>query len=269
MKAKLGDAVVFVADILENARDALKAVNERAKEALKEVPQETRVAKPDGSTRYMRPRPGAARMYPETDVPPIQILQNYIENLRKHLPELPEQKMQRLKRDYGLNEKLAKQILDSEFSQLFEEVVKAGKVSPIMVAVTLTETLKALKRDGVEVGNVSDEQLFELFRLVGSGEATKEAVADVIIWLSKHEGAKVAEAVDALGLGMLSQTELEKIVDGLIEENRGLLVERGEKAFGVLMGLVMKKVRGKAKAEFVSEMVKRKLRDFQKIMRDG
>jgi len=46
-------------------------------------------------------------------------------------------------------------------------------------------------------------------------------------------------------------------------------VERGEKAFGALMGLVMKKVRGKAKAEFVSEMVKRKLRDFQKTMRDG
>lgn len=269
MKAKPSDTVVFVADISENASDALKAVNERAKEALKEVPQETRAAKPDGSTRYMRPRPGAARMYPETDVPPIQISQSYIENLLKRLPELPEQKMQRLKRDYGLNEKLAKQILDSEFSQLFEEVVKASTVSPTMVAVTLTETLKALKRDGIEVGNVSDEQLFELFRLVGLGEVTKEAVADVIVWLSKHDGAKVAEAVDALGLGMLSQTELEKIVDGLIEENRGLLVERGEKAFGALMGLVMKKVRGKAKAEFVSEMVKRKLRDFQKTMRDG
>src|SRR5208283_3876947 len=63
------DAVVFVADTAENVLDALKAVVERAQEALIGVPAETRTAKEDGTTRYMRPRPGAARMYPETDIP--------------------------------------------------------------------------------------------------------------------------------------------------------------------------------------------------------
>jgi len=134
-----------------------------------------------------------------------------------------------LKESLRLSDKLINQLEKSEKQRLFDKIVKTTNVPPTLVAVTLTETLKALKRDGIEVGNVSDEQLFELFRLVGLGEVTKEAVADVIVWLSKHDGAKVAEAVDALGLGMLSQTELEKIVDGLIEENRGLLVERGEK----------------------------------------
>lgn len=262
--AKMSDVVVFVADILQNASDALKAVNERAREALKEVPQETRAAKPDGSTRYMRPRPGAARMYPETDVPPIQISQDYIESLRTRLPELPEEKMQRLMRDYELNKKLARQVLNSEFSQLFEEAVKEKGVSPTMVAVVLTETLKALKREGVEVGNVSDEQFLELFRRVGLGEVAKEAASDIIVWLSKHRGAKVIEAIVALGLGMLSESELEEIVDELIEENRSFLVERGEKAFGFLMGLVMRRVRGKARAKFVSEIVKRKIEEFTK-----
>jgi len=260
--AKSDDAVVFVADIQENASDALKAVNERAKEALKGVPQETRAAKPDGSTRYMRPRPGAARMYPETDVPPIQIYRDYIDNLRKRLPELPEQKMQRLMRDHGLNAKLAKQVIDSEFSQLFEEAIKESKVSPTMVAVVLTEMLKALKRDGVEVENVSDEQFLQLFRLVGIGEIAKEAASDIIVWLSQHDEAKVVEAVDTLGLGMLSQNDLEKIVDKLIEENQSLLIERGNRAFDLLVGLVMKQVRGRVKVEFVREIVKRKLKDF-------
>ena len=264
MNAEQGDAVVFVADVLGNASDALKAVNERAKEALKKVPHETRAAKPDGSTRYMRPRPGAARMYPETDVPPIQISRGYVESLRKCLPELPERKMQRLMQDYGLNEKLSKQVLDSEFSQLFEEAVSNGRVSPTMVAVVLTEMLKALRRENAEIGKVSDEQFLELFRLVGLGEVAKEAVSDIIVWLSKHEDADVAGAVDALGLGMLSRSKLEKIVNSLIEENRSLLVERGEKAFGVLMGLVMRRVRGRAKAEFVSKLVKRKLKNFKK-----
>ena len=67
------DAVVFVADTAENTHDALKAVVERAQVACKCIPQETRTAKDDGTTRYMRPRPGAARMYPETDIPPQPI----------------------------------------------------------------------------------------------------------------------------------------------------------------------------------------------------
>ncbi|MGB9134889.1 MAG: Glu-tRNA(Gln) amidotransferase subunit GatE [Candidatus Bathyarchaeia archaeon] len=259
LKAKPQDAVVFVADALENASDALWAVVERSKEALEGVPQETRASKPDGTTRYMRPRPGAARMYPETDVPPIQISQSDLDSLRECLPELPEQKMQRLVKAYGLNEKLVKQVLDSEFSQLFEEAVNRSGALPTLVAVVLTETLKALGRDGVEVERVSDGQYLELFRLVGSGEVAKEAVPDVIAWLAKHEKARVSEAVEALGLGMLLQSELETIVDGLIEENRRLLEERGEKAFSVLMGLVMGKVRGRVKADSVAELVKHKL----------
>jgi glutamyl-tRNA(Gln) amidotransferase subunit E len=261
VKAKPQDAVVFVADTLENASDALKAVVERADEASKEVPPETRAAKPDGTTHYMRPRPGAARMYPETDVPPVEVSPSYMQNLRRTLPELPEKKMQRLMQVYELNEKLVRQVLDSEFSQLFEEAVRESGVSPTLVAVVLTETLKALKRDGVEVERVSDGDFLELFRLVGCGEIAKEAIADMISWIAKNERAKVSDAIDALGLGMLPQTELEKIVDTLIKENRRLLTERGEKAFGMLMGLVMKKVRGRARADYVTELVKQKLKE--------
>jgi glutamyl-tRNA(Gln) amidotransferase subunit E len=261
VKARPQDAVVFVADTLENASDALKAVVERAKEASKKVPPETRAAKPDGTTHYMRPRPGAARMYPETDVPPVQTSPSYMQNLQKILPELPEKKMQRLMQFYGLNEKLVRQVLDSEFSQLFEEAVRESGILPTLVAVVLTETLKALKRDGVEVERVSDGDFLELFRLVGRGEIAKEAIADIISWIAKNERAKVSDAINALGLGMLPQTELEKIVDTLIKENKRLLTERGEKAFGTLMGIVMKKVRGRAKADSVTKLVKQKLRE--------
>lgn len=263
MRAEPQDAVVLVADALENARDALEAVVERAKEALKGVPAETRAAKPDGTTRYMRPRPGAARMYPETDVPPIQIPKEYVESLRERLPEMPEQKMGRLMQVYGLNEKLTRQVLNSEFSQLFEVAVKESQAPPTLIAVVLTETLKALKRDGLEIEKVSDGQFLEMFRLVGLGEAAKEAVADMVAWMAKHEGAEASEAVNALGLGMLPQDELERIIDRLIEENRRLLKERGEKALGTLMGLVMGKVRGRVKADLVAELVKRKLENLR------
>jgi len=262
VKAGPQDAVVFVADTLENATDALKVVARRAKEAVIGVPEETRAANPDGTTRYMRPRPGAARMYPETDVPPIQLSEEYVEKLRACLLELPEQKMRRLTKEYGLNLKLVRQILDSEYVDLFEVLARETKVSPTVIAVALTETMKALRRDGIEVEKVSDEQLKELFRLVDAGETAKEAIPEIISWLAKHEGATAKEAVESLGLAMISQEKLEKMIDDLIRENRSLIEERKEGAFGPLMGMVMKRTRGRVKAESVSETLKRKLKEF-------
>jgi len=262
MKKESLDAVVFVADTLENATDALKGVTQRAREAVEGVPEETRAANPDGTTRYMRPRPGAARMYPETDVPPIQLTREYLEKLRSRLPELPEQKMRRLMKEYRLNRKLAKQILDSEYGDLFEAVAKETGVSPTVIAVALTETLKALKREGINVEAVTDEQFRELFGLIGSGKTTKEAIPEIITWLSKHEGATAKEAIESLGMAMISQKELEEMIDDLIERNKSLIEERGKDAFGSLMGMVMKKVRGRVKAELVSGILKKRLEEF-------
>ena len=262
VKAEPEDAVVFVADSLENATDALKAVVERAREALRGVPEETRGANPDGTTRYMRPRPGAARMYPETDVPPIQIREEYLNTLRSRLPELPERRLERLKKEYKLNEKLARQVLNSEYGLLFEEIARESGVSPTTVAAVLTETMKALRRDRVEVDKIRDEHIKKLFIFVGTGKAAKEAIPDILTWLSKHEGASVEAAIESLGLTMLSEAEIAKIIDDLLVENKQLIEERGKAAFGMLMGLVMRKVRGRADAELVSKVLGQKLDEF-------
>ena len=258
-KAKQGDAVVLVATTLAKASEALSAVNQRAKEALKGIPQETRAAKPDGSTRYMRPRPGAARMYPETDVHPILITKSMLENLESHLPEWPEEKMQRFTRDYRLNEKLAKQVLDSKFNPFFQEIVESIKISPTLVAVVLTETLKALKRDGVQVENLSEKQFSKMFQLLASGDVVKEGISDIIAWLSTHPKSNPDEAIEALDLGMLSKDRIEEIIVEFIEENQSIITKTRGKAFGILIGLIMKRVRGKAKVEVVTKLLKKKL----------
>jgi glutamyl-tRNA(Gln) amidotransferase subunit E len=255
-----GDAVVFVADTEENVSDALKAVVERAREALTGVPAETRTAKGDGTTRYMRPRPGAARMYPETDIPPTQITAELVEKIRSNLPEPAEKKQARLMKQYDLNEKLANQLLDSEYGVLFEDVVKESGVTATTVAVFLTETLKSLRRDGVEVENVGDGQIIAIFNGVGSGELVKEAVADVFVWLSKNEGKKLQDAVDALGLKMFSKAELTELIDRFIAENKKSVTEMGQKAFGMLMGVVMKEVRGKADPSVVTALLRERLK---------
>lgn len=259
------DAVVFVADDPENAKDALKAVAERAREAIKGVPQETRAPKPDGTTRYMRPRPGAARMYPETDIPPIQITEDYIRKTGLQLPELFEQKLERLMEEYKLNQKLARQVLDSEYSELFESVVKETKVSPTTVAVFLTETLKALKRDSVQVDRVSESKIREIFNEMSAGELTKEAIPDVTVWLSTHENKGVQEAIMSLGLNVVSEDELRVFIEKVIEDNRSLIRERGENSFGTLVSMIMREMRGRVDAALVSRVLREKLKEFVRV----
>ncbi len=259
------DAVVLVADNPENAKDALKAVAERAREAIKGVPPETRAPNPDGTTRYMRPRPGAARMYPETDIPPIQITEEYVRKISSQLPEMPEQKLERFMKEYRLNQKLARQVLDSEYSRLFESIVEQGKVSPTTVAAFLTETLKALKRDSVQVDKVSENQIREIFNKISAGELTKEAMPDVTVWLSSHENKGVREAIKSLGLKTISENELRAFVEKVIEDNRSLIRDRGENSFGVFMGIIMKELRGKVDTALVSRVLREKLKEFVRV----
>jgi glutamyl-tRNA(Gln) amidotransferase subunit E len=260
VKAEEQDAIVFVADRPDNAKDALRAVAERAREALEGVPQETRAANPDGTTKYMRPRPGAARMYPETDIPPIQVTEDRLREIGSHLPELPEQKLERITEKFKLNQKLAKQILDSEHGELFETIVKESGVSPTTVAVFLTETLKALKRDGIQVEAFSESQMREIFKYISSGKLMKESISDVIIWLSKNEDKSLQEAISSLGFKAVSEHEAETVIEKAIADNRKLIQERGESSFSILMGIIMKDLRGKIDPAQASEILKEKLK---------
>ena len=261
-KAEEQDAIVFIADNPENAKDSLKAVIERAREAIKGVPEETRAPNPDGTTRYMRPRPGAARMYPETDIPLTYITGDNIKKISSRLPELPEQKLGRLMTEYRLNQKLARQILDSENGEMFETIIKESSVSPTTVAAFLTETLRALKRDGVEVDKVSENQIREIFKSISTGKLTKEALSDVVVWLSQHEDKSVEEAINNLGLKIVPESELKTFIEKVIADNEKLIKERGESSFGILMGIVMKSMRGKIDAVLVSKVLKEKLKEL-------
>jgi glutamyl-tRNA(Gln) amidotransferase subunit E len=255
------DAIVFVADILENAKDALKAVLKRARETMTGVPEETRAPNPDGSSRYMRPRPGAARMYPETDIPPTRLTEDYLETLASDLPELPERKLERLMKEHKLNHKLAEQLLNSEYGELFEIIASESNVSPTTVAAFLTENLKALKRTGVQIEKVSEKQVRDIFKAVGAGELMKESLADVFTWLSNNENKSVKEAFSSLGLITMSEQELELFLNNIMEENKDMIRERGEGSLSALMGITMRSLRGKTDAAAVNNKLKEKLRE--------
>ena len=259
LKTKSNDAIIFVADKQKNAKDALKAIVERTRIALKFIPEETRAANPDGSSSYMRPRPGAARMYPETDVPPIILTKDYLKELENKLPELPEQIKKRLMTEYKINQKLTNQILNSEYLELFEKISKDTLISPTVIAVTLTETLKALKREGLKTEAITDEQFIELFGLINAGKTTKESIPTILTWLEKNEGVIVKNALKDLNLLMMSKKEIEELINNILEENSDFIKEKGSRAQGPIMGLIMKKARGRVQPNMINKILKNKL----------
>lgn len=255
------DVVVMVADNLENAADALRAVLKRAREAIDGVPSETRGAYPDGTTHYSRPRPGAARMYPETDVPPLPITEDRLARIRASLPEPPEKMVNRLMEQYNINRKLASQLADSDYADLFESIAQGTSVAPSFVAATLTETLKSLRREGVETTKISNVQIKEAFCLIDSGVVAKESIQAILSWLAEHEGAGPEEAVEGLGIRMLTTEGLMKIIEQAVMENMGLVLEKKRSAVGRLMGVVMRDVRGRADPKEVHRLLREKIEE--------
>ncbi len=255
------DAIVLVADKKEKAYRALEAVVDRAKYAFKGVPPETRAANPDGTTRYMRPRPGAARMYPETDIPPVEITEELLSEAEKLVPEPFDKKLKRYVEEYGLSHELAKALLNNIRLDLFEKLVVkySGKIQPTIIAATIENTLKSLKSDGVPVENISDEHIEETLDLLARGVIAKEAIPEILAYLAKNPDKKAEEAVKELGFTTISREQLESIVDEVIKQNIAVIKEKKERAFGTIMGRVMAKVRGKADGKLVASIVKEKI----------
>lgn len=254
------DSFVVIADQEENVRDGLRAVVERAREAVQLVPEETRAADPDGTTHYMRPRPGAARMYPETDVPPVSISTQRIQHLLNNLPRMPEEIAKEFQSKYGLGSKLAGQLVDSEYLAVFEEIVSSSSnVAPSYVATVITESLKSLQRERVPVENLQEDHLKQVFQLVSKGATAKESAVDLLKWLASHPESDASRAVKELRLAMLTRDELEGIISKVLLENSAMVKEDRSKALGKMMNLVMGEVRGKADPRMVNNLLRAKL----------
>jgi glutamyl-tRNA(Gln) amidotransferase subunit E len=249
------DAVVIVAAPKQECEDALQAVLERAREAVKGVPAETRTPLPDATTKYARPRPGAERMYPETDVRPVKITDLWLRRIKKAMPETLAKKEQRFVKELLLSEELAGQMVNSLNLGLFEYVLSKLEISPTLVAVTLENTLVSMQRDGVSTENIEDAQLLEVFKMVKTGEMSSEAIPEILTFLANNPSTSIQEALSKTGLGKIETEDIEKIIRSIVEDRLDFVREKGEAAVGGLMGVAMKELRGKADGKLVKKLL--------------
>ena len=127
--------------------------------------------------------------------------------------------------------------------------------SPSFVATILTENIKNLEREGASVDQLSDEKIFEAFDVVNRGLTAKESIVELLKWASQHRDSQIEDAIDILGLRIMSFGELEKMIKKIVEDEKENIIKQPEKAFNRLLGLIMGDVRGKADVKTVTNLL--------------
>jgi len=259
LAAAKSDGVIMVTGPRERAEKALDGVLVRAREALAFVPEETRRALPNGCSEYMRPLPGSARMYPETDVPAVVITQGMLDGLK--MPELFADRSKRYQKDYDLSAEQAFVMAASPNYPLFEEIMKTDLSASIVVRTLETIPIE-LAREGVAVSNLTEQHFKDCFALVSHGCLAKEGLTDLLRALAAHPETTAAEAAAAEGLAGVDEAEVEKAVRAIVAGKIDLVRSKGERAAAPLMGLVMKELRGKADGSIVSAILKKEIQNI-------
>lgn len=252
-----GDGVAFVAGPPDRAMIAIEAAADRARQAFDGVPEETRDAQPDGTSRYLRPLAGAARMYPETDVPPIEIDTSEVE-----VPELLPEMIDRFVESYDLDRSLAEQVVNSQYPALFERALDEYELPPTIVARTLTGTLTELRRDGVPVEELTQTHFMDVFDLLAAGDLPNEAIPELLQAIAADPSSTASEMVDETGLGGADEDAVRDVVESVVGANTGQIEEEGMEAFSALMGDCMAELRGQADGEVVSELLREEIQRY-------
>ncbi len=246
------DAFVICAASEKKATAALELAVKRANTGIEGVPEETRDPLPDGTTRYSRPLPGAARMYPETDVPPTPIPAARLERIKNNLPEFPEQIEARLVKDYGINAQQAHQIVRQSRDDLFCQIASEFDLASV-AATTFQNTFQELEHEGIDTDLFTYEDLYAVFSGLKANKFAKEAIPAILKEMAK--GTDLETAVKKLGLSAVDAGEAAAIIEKIVSERADFVREKGMGAIGGLMGPVMGALRGKIDGKQANELL--------------
>ena len=230
------------------------------------IPIDTRLATINGETKFLRPRPGAARMYPETDIPPVIISNDELENAKKNIPKSWDESLLELQKKYELNPQLSEQIFDSRYIELFEKIVGEIKINPTFVASILCSSITNLERSGLNSKLLKNEDIEKSFQLLDSGDIAKESIEIIFESIMAGKSQSTLDAMKNASIKVVKESDVEEIIKKIVENNQEIIKNQKERAIRPLMGIAMKELRGKASGELVNNLllknIKKKLENF-------
>jgi len=206
------------------------------------VKQEVRKANEDGTTSFMRPMPGSARMYPETDVLPVKITKKWLDKIE--IPELLTEKAIKIEKQFKLNADLAREVAQEGINlRNYTKIYK--NLKPALIAQILLETPKEIKsRLKLNIEKIKKEDYQKVLNALNSNRISKEAVIELL--------AEAAQGKDMIfeKYKTVSLDNIENEIQKIVEENKGASVN-------AIMGEVMKKYHGKLDGKKAFELIKK------------
>ena len=237
-------------------------------EAGKSIDQETRLFDTKkNETRSMRSKEDAHdyRYFPDPDLLPLNLNKELIENIKKNLPELPDQKKERFIKDYSLTAYEANVLVsEKEISDYFEEVVKTSdiKLAKNWIMGDLFASLNE-KNISISQSPVTAKKMSQLIDSISSGVISGRTAKEVFE-IMKESGEEPNKIIESKGLQQKSDPkELEKIIEKILTENNDKVEQYKsgkDKLFGFFVGQVMKISGGKANPQLVNQILKNKLK---------
>ena len=261
------NSIRFIGQAIEHeARRQIEILEDGGK-----IEQETRLFDPGkGETRSMRSKEEAHdyRYFPDPDLLPLELTAAYVDDLKAHLPELPDQKKARFTRDYGLSVYDAGVLVDErETADFFEAVAKkadgSSRDAKAAANWVINELAGRLNKEGIDIAAspMSASQLGAILDLIAAGTISGKIAKDLfeICW---REGGDPLAIVEARGLKQVTDlTAIEKVVDDIIASNPDKVEQAKVKPalIGWFVGQVMKASAGKANPQTVNELLRSKL----------
>ena len=237
-------------------------------ESGKSIDQETRLFDTKkNETRSMRSKEDAHdyRYFPDPDLLPLNLDKELIENIKKNLPELPDQKKERFIKDYSLNAYEANVLVsEKEISDYFEEVIKNSdiKLAKNWIMGDLFASLND-KNISISESPVTAKNMSQLIDSISSGIISGRTAKEVFE-VMKETGEEPNKIIESKGLQQKSDPkELEAIIEKILTENKDKVDQYKsgkDKLFGFFVGQVMKVSGGKANPQLVNEILKKKLK---------
>ena len=233
------------------------------------IQQATVLFDPDtGETRAMRTKEDAAdyRYFPDPDLPPLHISEQWVQEQRELMAELPRTMAARFVADYGLPEYDATTLTQSKaMAGYFEAVAKACGQAKLASNWIMGEVSRRLNTGeiGIEKAPVTAAQLAALIGRIADGTISNNAARQVFDVLWAGESADVDAIIESKGLKQMNDTgALEKIVDEVIAANADNVAQfraGKDKAFNALVGQIMKASKGKANPQQVNDLLRARL----------
>jgi len=235
------------------------SIVKRIEQSLSGVVAETRAATVQAKTIFMRPRAGSARMYPETDIPPIEVNDNWLEKINQSIPIAWSKIIESVSKKYNINHTLAENIYDSQYFNLFETISSSTSLSNSFIVSKLTEDLINFERQGYDLAILDESTIAEIFKKVDSAAIAKESVSIIFEKILNGESNNVNHAISVLGIKPLNDSQITQAIKGIIEENRDIVSDKGDRAIGLLMGRCMSLFRGKVDGAKINSILRREL----------